>query len=41
MKKLITFGEIMMRLAPKGHLRFSQASSFDIVYGGEQMLLYL
>ena len=34
MKKLITFGEIMMRLAPKGHLRFSQASSFDIVYGG-------
>ncbi len=34
MKKLITFGEIMMRLAPKGHLRFSQASSFDILYGG-------
>lgn len=34
MKKVITFGEIMMRLAPADFLRFSQANSFDIVYGG-------
>jgi len=34
MKKVITFGEIMLRLAPPGFLRFSQATSFDVVYGG-------
>ena len=34
MKKVVTFGEIMLRLAPPGFLRFSQSSSFDIVYGG-------
>ncbi len=34
MKKVVTFGEIMLRLAPQGYLRFSQASSFDVVYGG-------
>jgi 2-dehydro-3-deoxygluconokinase len=34
MKKVVTFGEIMLRLAPLGFLRFSQATSFDAVYGG-------
>lgn len=34
MKKIITFGEIMLRLTPPGHRRFSQAGSFDVVYGG-------
>ncbi|PCJ96060.1 MAG: 2-dehydro-3-deoxygluconokinase [Flavobacteriaceae bacterium] len=34
MKKVVTFGEIMLRLAPSEYLRFSQASSFDVVYGG-------
>ena len=34
MKKVITFGEIMLRLAPPGFLRFSQADNFDVVYGG-------
>lgn len=34
MKKVVTFGEIMLRLAPEGFLRFSQASSFEVVYGG-------
>ena len=34
MKKVVTFGEIMLRLAPQNFLRFSQASSFDVVYGG-------
>jgi len=33
-KKIVTFGEIMMRLSPPGFQRFSQARSFDVVYGG-------
>jgi len=32
--RVITFGEIMMRLAPPGFLRFGQARSFDVIYGG-------
>ena len=34
MKYVVTFGEIMLRLAPPEFLRFSQAHSFDVVYGG-------
>lgn len=34
MKKVVTFGEIMLRLSPPGFLRFSQSNSFDVVYGG-------
>ena len=34
MKKVVTFGEIMLRLSPPGFLRFSQANNFDVVYGG-------
>ncbi len=34
MRKIVTFGEIMMRLSPPGVLRFGQARSFDVVYGG-------
>ena len=34
MKKVVTFGEIMLRLAPPGFLRFSQADRFEVVYGG-------
>ena len=34
MKKVVTFGEIMLRLSPPGWKRFSQSSSFDVVYGG-------
>jgi len=30
----VTFGEIMLRLAPPGFLRFSQASHFEAIYGG-------
>lgn len=33
-KKVITFGEIMVRLSTPGHLRFGQASQFDVSYGG-------
>ncbi len=34
MGKVITFGEIMMRLNPPGYLRFLQADTFDATYGG-------
>ncbi len=34
MKKIVAFGEIMMRLSPPGFQRFGQARSFDVVYGG-------
>ena len=32
--KVVTFGEIMLRLAPPGYQRFGQARSFDVIYGG-------
>ncbi len=34
MTRVVTFGEIMLRLSPPGHLRFNQARSFDVIYGG-------
>jgi len=34
MKKVVTFGEIMLRLSPPGKKRFSQANQFDVIYGG-------
>lgn len=34
MAKVVTFGEIMLRLSPPGYQRFIQAHSFDVVYGG-------
>jgi len=34
MSKVVTFGEIMLRLAPEGYYRFVQAPSFAVVYGG-------
>jgi 2-dehydro-3-deoxygluconokinase len=34
MGKIVTFGEIMLRLAPREFQRFTQASSFEAVYGG-------
>lgn len=33
-KRVITFGEIMLRLAPEGYYRFVQADSFGATYGG-------
>ena len=33
-KKVITFGEIMLRLAPGGYYRFVQADTFGATYGG-------
>ena len=34
MKKVVTFGEIMLRLTPPNWKRFSQANSFEAIYGG-------
>ena len=34
MPKVITFGEIMLRLSTPGYLRFSQARQFDATFGG-------
>lgn len=34
MAKVITFGEIMLRLAPEGYYRFTQTESFGATYGG-------
>ena len=34
MKKIVTFGEIMMRLNPAGYTRFVQAEGFDASYAG-------
>ncbi len=33
-KRVITFGEIMLRLAPEGYTRFVQAESYGATYGG-------
>lgn len=35
-KKVVAFGEIMLRLSTPSFLRFSQARSFDAVYGGAE-----
>ena len=34
MGKIITFGEIMLRLAPEGYYRFVQADKYGATYGG-------
>jgi 2-dehydro-3-deoxygluconokinase len=34
MKKIFTLGEIMLRLSPPNQLRFGQARTFDVTYGG-------
>ncbi|MDR0687183.1 MAG: sugar kinase [Prevotellaceae bacterium] len=33
-KKIVTFGEIMLRLAPPGYLRFSQSKELTATFGG-------
>ncbi|MBR5733643.1 MAG: sugar kinase, partial [Lachnospiraceae bacterium] len=34
MKRVVTFGEIMLRLAPEGYYRFVQADTYGATYGG-------
>ena len=33
-KRIVTFGEIMMRLNPEGHFRFLHADKFEVSYAG-------
>ncbi len=33
-KKVVTFGEVMLRLSPPGYSRFTQTQSFDVTFGG-------
>ena len=34
MSKIVTLGEIMLRLSPEGNRRFVQVDSFDVIWGG-------
>ena len=33
-KKVVTFGEVMLRLSTPGFLRFSQTKQYDATFGG-------
>ena len=36
MKKVVTMGELLLRLSPPGYERFTQTEAFEIVYGGAE-----
>lgn len=36
MKKVVTFGELMLRLAPEGYLRFVQSDKYQATFGGAE-----
>lgn len=36
MKKVVTFGELMLRLAPEGYLRFVQSEKYEATFGGAE-----
>lgn len=36
MKKIITFGEVMLRLAPENYLRFVQSDKYEATFGGAE-----
>ena len=36
--KIITFGELMLRLSPEDNERFTQCHQFEAVYGGGEAL---
>lgn len=36
MEKVVTFGEIMLRLSAPGYNRFVQSETFDVTYGGSE-----
>lgn len=36
-KKVVTFGEILMRLSPSGNRKFQQANKLDFFFGGTEM----
>ena len=36
MGKIVTFGEVMLRLAPEGYLRFVQSEKYEATFGGAE-----
>ena len=36
MKKVVTFGELMLRLAPENYLRFVQSDRLEATFGGAE-----
>ena len=34
--KVVTFGELMLRLAPENYLRFVQSEKYEASYGGAE-----
>ena len=34
--KIVTFGELLLRLTPPGNMRFAQADTYRVVYGGAE-----
>ena len=36
MKKIVTFGEIMLRLSPPGYLRITQTPTLEVSFGGAE-----
>ncbi len=36
MKKIVTFGELMLRLAPENYLRFVQSDKYEATFGGAE-----
>ena len=36
MKKIVTFGEVLLRLTAPGNLRFSQARDYVAAFGGSE-----
>ena len=36
MKKIVTFGELMLRLSPEGYLRYVQSDKFEATFGGAE-----
>ena len=36
MSRIVTFGEIMLRLAPNGYYRFFQEDQFQATFGGAE-----
>lgn len=37
MEKVVTFGEVMLRLSPPGYLRFPQTSALEMTFGGAEV----
>jgi len=39
MKRVVTLGEMMLRLMPSNNLRIEQAATFDAIYGGDESIV--